>query len=215
LLAGQSADGLAANGADALTQLIESYLSVRANAFTDALAIDALPHVGRALPRWHAAVVAGGDDPAARAAMSYGALAGGISLAHAGLGVVHGVVAPLSAVIDVPHGAGCGALLVAGMEANVRALESRTPESPALGKMSQLGRLLADSTGDDRAARHDLLACLRDLVGRLGLPGLRAYGLTDDLIGPVAATARTSSSLRSNPVDLTDAELTEILRNSL
>ena len=215
LLVGQSAEGLAANGADALTQLIESHLSVRANRFTDALAIDALPDVGVALPRWHAAVVAGGDDAAARSAMSYGALAGGISLAHAGLGVVHGLVAPLSAVIEVPHGAGCGAMLTAGIEANVQALESRAPDSPALAKLSRLGRLLAGSTGDDAAARRALVDWLRALVERLQLRGLAAYGVTDELIGQVAATARMSSSMRSNPVELTEEELANILLASL
>jgi alcohol dehydrogenase len=215
LLVGQSAHGLAANGADALTQLIESYLSLRANRFTDALAIDALPGVGMALPRWHGAVVDGGDDPAARAAMSYGALAGGISLAHAGLGVVHGLIAPLSAVIDVPHGAGCGALLVAGMETNVRALESRAPESPALGKLARLGRLLAGSAGDDAAARRHLVDWLRALVERLNIRGLGSYGLSADLIPGLAASARTSSSMHSNPVELTHEELTKVLRESV
>jgi alcohol dehydrogenase class IV len=215
LLLGQSAEGLAANGADALTQLLESYLSLRANRFTDAIAIDALPDVGQALPRWHAAVVAGVDDAAARSAMSYGALAGGISLAHAGLGVVHGLVAPLSAVIDVPHGAGCGAMLAAGVEANVRALESRAPDAPALAKMARFGRLLAGSTGDDAAARRALVDWLRALVDRLSLRGLASYGLTEDLIPRVAASARTSSSMRSNPVELTEEELAGVLRASL
>jgi alcohol dehydrogenase class IV len=215
LLVGQSAEGLAANGADALTQLIESYLSLRANRFTDALAIDALPDVGVALPRRHAAVLRGDDDAAARSAMSYGALAGGISLAHSGLGVVHGLVAPLSAVIDVPHGAGCGALLTAGIETNVRALESRAPDSPALGKLSRLGRLLAGSTGDDAAARLALVDWLRAVVEQLSLRGLASYGLTEDLITRVAASARTSSSMRSNPCELTEEELANILLASL
>jgi alcohol dehydrogenase class IV len=215
LLVGQSPGGLAANGSDALTQLIEPYLSLRATRYTDALALDALRDVGEALPRWHSAVVGGRDDPAARSAMSYGALISGICLAQAGLGVVHGLVAPLSAVIDVPHGAGCGAMLVAGVEANVRALEGRVPDSQTLDKLSRLGRLLAGSTGNDAAARRALIDWLRGVVDRLSLPGLASYGLTDELIGQVAASARTSSSMRSNPIELTDEELADVLRTSL
>jgi alcohol dehydrogenase class IV len=214
LLVGQPPDRVAANGADAVTQLIESYLSLRAGPVTDALARAALRDAGGALPRWHTAVTGGGDDPVARSAMAYAALVSGICLAQTGLGVVHGLVAPLGAVTDVPHGAGCGALLVAGVEANIRALESRAPGSPALDRLAELGGLLAGEESDPRAARQALVDWLRALVSQLALPGLADHGLTEELTPGVAATARTSSSMRTNPIELTEDELASVLRAS-
>jgi len=212
LLVGLPATTIAANGADALTQLLESYLSSRANAFTDALAVDGLRVAGRALPRWHGAVARGGDDADARSGMAYAALVSGICLAHTGLGVVHGLVAPLGAHTATPHGAGCGALLVAGVRANIEALE-RTGGEQALRRYSELGRLLAGAPGEasDAHARGTLVAWLRSLVADLGVPGLAHWGLTPGIAATVASLARTSSSMRTNPVELSEGELVDVL----
>lgn len=217
LLVGLSPETIAANGADAVTQLLESYTSTRAGPLTDALALEGLRAAATALPRWHAAVRGGGDDPAARAAMAYAALLSGICLAQAGLGVVHGLVAPLGARIPVSHGAGCGALLAAGVATNLRALDAGRGGPEALDRYAVLARVLVpDSAGNpsDVAARAGLVSWLGSLVAELGIPRLAAFGLTDEDAGIVAGQARTSSSMRTNPVELTDAELIEILVDS-
>ena len=117
---------IAANGMDAFTQLLESYVSIHANAFTDALAWSGMEAVRDGfLAAFH-----GGDSDAARlgrACMSYAALLSGITLAQAGLGSVHGLASPLGAYFPIPHGVVCGTLVATATEANIRALRERTP----------------------------------------------------------------------------------------
>ena len=208
LLEGLPPEVIAANGADAMTQLLEGYTSRRATPVTDALALDGLAAARDALPRWHAAATRGEDDPDARTAMAYAALLSGIVLANAGLGIVHGIVAVVGAHTDTPHGAGCGALLVAGVETNIRALEGRMPRHPVLARYGTLGRLLAGGTAtDDAVARQVLIAWLERLVEGLRLPGLASYGVTEALVPRLARESLTSSSTKANPIDLTEAEV--------
>ena len=215
LLTATPPDRIAANGSDALTQLLESYVSVRASPFTDALAVEGLAKAARALPAWHRAASSGADEPGARGSMAWAALLSGITLAHAGLGVVHGIVAALGGLTSTPHGAGCAALLAAGVEANVRALEARAPSSPSLAKLATLGRLVAGSAAtDDAAARRDLVAWLRALTAELQLPGLATYGVGSDNLPAIVAQSR-GSSMRTNPVDLTDDEIATVNEASL
>lgn len=217
LLAGVPAAVIAGNGGDAVTQLIEAYTTRRAGRLTDALALDGLAAARDALPAWHAAALEGRDDPEARTAMAYAATVGGIALANAGLGVVHGIVATVGARTDTPHGAGCGALLSAGVAANIRALETRDRSNPALARYATLGRLLAGlpAAAPDDAARGELIRWLGELVTALRLPGLAAYGVTDDLVAPLAEESRTASSTKANPIELTVDELAGIIAASL
>jgi len=217
LLVGLPPAAVAANGADALTQLVESFLSTRASPVTDALALDGLRAAAPALPRWRAAVRDGGDDPQARTAMAYAALLSGICLAHAGLGVVHGLVAPLGAQSRVPHGTACGALLAAGVAVNIRALEAGRGDPAALDRYATLGRELApdlEAERSDAEARAAFVAWLVALVAALEIPPLAAWGVSDAVVASVASEARTSSSMRTNPVDLTEVELVEVLARS-
>ena len=214
LLAGSGRELIAANGLDAVTQLLESYVSLRAAPITDALALDGLAATRDGLIAWHNEPN-GPNAPAARARMAYAALLSGICLANAGLGAVHGLAAALGARFPIPHGIACGATLAAATAANVTALEARDPGSPALARYAVLGRLLADLPADvgDEPARAALIATIDRWSATLAVPRLGSFGLDEADIAAVVADSR-GSSMRTNPVVLDDAELTGILRRS-
>ncbi len=148
--------------------------------------------------------------------MAYAALLSGVCLANAGLGAVHGFASPLGAQLPIPHGMACGAVLWQTIRTNITALSERVPESPALPKYAEAGRILAGlpSTIRDGAARVALVDTLHDMVQSLGVPGLSAFELTPDLI-PVVVADSPGSSMRTNPVALTDEELADILEQAL
>ena len=222
LLAGCPPAVIAGDGMDALTQLLESFTSTDASPFTDAVARSGLAAIGGALPAWHAAVHDGAgasETAAARGAMAWAALCSGIALASAGLGAVHGLVAPLGARFGIHHGAGCGALVAAVTRTNLAALTERAPGSRALERYAEAWRLLVgdttptDGTRTGEAARHALLATLDRLTAVLRIPGLAAYGVTADAFPALVAESR-GSSMRTNPVVLTDDEIGAILAAS-
>ena len=203
---------IAANGMDALTQLLESCVSLKANPFTDALAMSGIRAVRDGLFDWVE------DTPRAaegRAAMAYAALLSGITLAQAGLGSVHGLAAPLGAFFPIPHGVVCGTLVATCTGMNLTALRQREPDSPALSRYAHAGRVLSDNmTLDDDAACEALLELLNNWTQRLALPRLSDYGMKQADIPRVVATCR-GSSMKTNPVELTDAEVAEILQERL
>jgi alcohol dehydrogenase class IV len=209
LLAGCPPSLIAANGMDALTQLLESYLSIRANPLTDALALKGIAAVRDGLMDWYA----GGDDAAAgRAQMALAALFSGICLAQAGLGSVHGLAQPLGSFFPIPHGVVCGTLLAAAVRVNVEAMESRAPAHPALGRYAEVARLLgADLRIDDTAARAWLIAELDDWTRRLALPPLAGLGVAQGDFARIVANSR-GSSMKTNPIELDDAEVERILQ---
>ncbi len=215
LLDGLGPGSIASNGMDALTQLLESYVSLRAGPLTDALAVSGLEAARDGLLAWHADP-SGPDAPAARSRMAYAALLSGVCLAHAGLGAVHGLASPLGARSPVPHGAACGSTLAAVTASNISALANREPDSPALGRYARLGRLLADppATTTDQEARSALVSTLTDWTARLRVPRLRTFGLSADDVPAIVADAR-GSSMRTNPIVLTDEELASILEASI
>jgi alcohol dehydrogenase class IV len=202
---------LAANGMDAFTQLLESYVSSKANPFTDALAVSGIEQLRDALlPLYE-----GQGDPAAhRCAMAYAALLSGITLAQVGLGSVHGLAAPLGAFFPIPHGAVCGTLVAEATRINIVALESRMRESSALDKYARIGRLLSLRNLTDDEARVALVDILENWTRRLQLPRLGAYGVTQSDIPHIVANSR-GSSMKTNPVLLTDAEIAQVLRARL
>jgi alcohol dehydrogenase class IV len=215
LLTGLPLPAIAFNGLDALTQLLESYVSQRAGPLTDALALDGLAAIRDGLVAWHREPE-GPSAGAARARTAYGALLSGICLANAGLGAVHGLAAPLGGLLPIPHGAACGAILWQTTAATITALTEREPGSPALARYATLGRLLGELPAGttDEAARTGLVRTLRDWTAVLGTPGLASFGLTDEGVRVVVTGAR-GSSMRTHPVTLTDDELAGILRASL
>ena len=218
LLAGCPPALIAGDGMDAVTQLLESFISTGASPFTDAMARTGLEAAAGALPAWHAATVAGAppeSSAAARAAMSWAACCSGIALASAGLGAVHGIVAALGAAFPVPHGIGCGMLLAATTRANVGALEARAPGSPALARYADAGRILAgDRALTDAQARDALLATLDSWTKILQMPTLADFGVRPRSLPGLVAESR-GSSMRTNPILLSDEEIAGIVAAAL
>lgn len=203
---------VAADGMDALTQLLESYVSLKANPLTDALALSGIAAVRDALLPWYAGE---GDVAAHRRAMAYAALLSGITLAQVGLGSVHGLAAPLGAFFPMPHGVACGTLVAVCSEMNIGALRQREPSNPALGKYADLGRLLSGARDlSDEQACETLLNLLTGWTDALQLPRLSSYGMQAADIPRVVAHCR-GSSMKTNPVILTDDEVAAILKARL
>ena len=195
------------SGLDALTQVIEPYLCTRANPFTDALCRDAIPRAVSGLRRLSDAFDRGGDDPMARDDMALASVIGGLALANAGLGAVHGLAGPAGGYL-AQHGLICARLLVPVLLAN----EARA-ESPALrGRFSDLRAWMGDAFGVSAEMAFEALA--RFIEGQ-NLPRLGQAGLPADKIDQIAQAAASASSIKANPVDLTASDLTEILREAL
>jgi alcohol dehydrogenase class IV len=194
----------AASGLDALTQCLEPFVSVRANPLTDGLAREGLRRAAAGLRRAYA----DGADIGARADMAVCSLLGGIALANAKLGAVHGLAGVIGGTAAVPHGVACAALLAPVIEANVRALRPGPPGHPALARYAEAARLL---TGNPGASIEDGVAWIRETVTLLAIPGLGACGIQPRHADDVAAKAMRSSSMQGNPVSLSSGELRAIL----
>ena len=198
----------ATTGLDALTQLIEPYVSLRANPLTDAFCLEGLPRVSRSLRRaYHF-----GHDLAARESMSLASLLGGLALANSGLGVVHGFAAPLGGMFDAPHGAVCAALLPHGVAVNIRAARARNPEGETLRRYETVARLL---TGNPGALPEDGGEWVRQLCGEFQIPPLSSYGVQRQDVPTLVEMASKASSTKGNPITLTTDELGEVLTSAL
>ena len=194
-------------GLDALTQLIEPYVSARANPLVDAICVEGLPRIARSLRRaYH-----DGADREARRDMSLAALFGGLALANAGLGVVHGFAAPLGGTFHAPHGALCAAVLPHGMAANVAAMRARAPEHPALERYAAIARLL---TGRSSATADEGMAWVRTLCAELNVPALRKWGVAEADLRCIVEKAKHASSMKANPLPLTGEELLDVLSSA-
>lgn len=212
LLASCPKSQIAANAMDALTQLLESYVSIKANSFTDALVESGLKAVRNGLFAWYE----GGEQaPFGRERMAYAALLSGVCLAQTGLGSVHGLASPLGAFFPIPHGVVCGTLVGAATRANLVALAEREPGNPSWRKYARAGDILHGrhfpTTEESHAA---LLALLDEWIERLALPRLRAYGIQESDFPRIVAHAR-GGSMKTNPVVLNDAEIVVILQQRL
>lgn len=202
---------IAANGMDAFTQLLESYVSTNANPFTDALAISGMEAVRDSLLPWYEG---NGEASEYRAGMAYAALLSGITLAQVGLGSVHGLAAPLGAFFPIPHGAACGTLVAKATRINIAALQERTPDSRTLSKYADVGRLLTEKSLSDEASHEALLHTLEDWTRRLDIPRLGHYGITSNDVPRIVANSR-GSSMKTNPVVLSDLEIARLVNARL
>jgi alcohol dehydrogenase class IV len=199
----------AATGLDALTQLLEAFVSPSSNPLTDAICREGLQRTACSLER----ACANGNDRQAREDMSLASLCGGLALANARLGAVHGIAGPFGGAFRAPHGAVCGRLLPLVAAANIAALRERRSGSPALGRFQEAARIL---TGDSGVDAEDGAAWLGELCGRLGVPSLSTYGFSETTDGPdLIAKSLRSSSMRGNPIDLTETELHSILKQAM
>lgn len=191
-------------GLDTLTQLIEPYVSSRANPLVDAICVEGIRRVAGALRRaYH-----DGTDRDARHDMALGSLFGGLALANAGLGVVHGFAAPLGGQWRAPHGALCAALLPHGIEANVTALRARAPQHSSLERYTTIARLLS---GRSEATAEDGIDWVRSLCAELNVPSLRAWGINEADSPGIVEKAAKASSMQANPLPLTSEELMAVL----
>jgi alcohol dehydrogenase class IV len=198
----------AASGLDALTQCLEPFVSVQATPLTDGLAREGLRRAGTGLR----AAYANGEDLAARADMAMCSLLGGISLANAKLGAVHGLAGVIGGTADVPHGLACAALLAPVIEANVRAARSSPPGADVLDRYTEAAGLL---TRQSDASVEDGLSWIRETLTLLQVPGLAAFGLGPQQADDIAANALVSSSMKGNPVPLSHADLKAIVLEAI
>ena len=191
-----------ASGLDAVTQVIEPYLSSKANPLTDAICRDAIPKGLVALRQIMAA-----EDPEARDALAWVSLCGGLALANSGLGVVHGLAGPLGGLSNAAHGAICGALLPHGMRTNAAAGEDPVLQS----RIAEVQGWIAQAFGVAPDAAFDVL---HDWSRSAGLPGLDALGISDAARAQAARDAVSSSSMKANPVALSEAQLSELMERA-
>jgi alcohol dehydrogenase len=202
---------IAANGMDAFTQLLESYVSSRAAPLTDSLAWGGMKAARDGLLALHAST----GDATARERMAYAALISGITLAQVGLGSVHGLAAPLGAFFPIPHGVACGTLLATATRINIESLRTRDPAHPALEKYAQVGRLLSRQGHLHRDAAHTVLIdTLETWTRELKLPTLAHYGVMPSDIPRIVANSR-GSSMKTNPIPLQDSEIAAILASRM
>ena len=198
----------ASTGLDALTQVIEPFVSNAANPLTDALCKEGMARAARSLRRaYHS-----GKDIQAREDLCITSLFGGLALANAKLGAVHGFAGVLGGMFPGPHGAICARLLPLVIESNLDALKRREPSNPAINRLEEVARIL---TGNPNAGAVDGLAWINDLAAELVVPSLSAYGLTAANIPEVVEKSAKASSMKGNPIVLTDEEMHVILERAL
>ena len=195
----------ASTGLDALTQLIEPFVCRRANPMTDGFCIEGIQRAARSLRE----AVFNGQNKSAREDMAMASLFGGLALANAGLGAVHGFAGPIGGSFPAPHGAICAVLLPHVMAANLRALRERGPDSLALHRYDRIATLL---TGNPQATADAGVEWVQELVGELPIPKLSAYGIREEHVADLVAKAANASSMKANPIVLTPGELAQTLR---
>ena len=198
----------ASTGLDALTQCMEPYVSNKANPLTDAICREGIQRAARSLRR----AFTDGGDATAREDMAIASLCGGLALANAKLGAVHGFAGPLGGMFPIPHGTICARLLPPVMEANVRALRDRALDSLALARYDEIAQILS---GDSNARAADGVAWIKEICAELATLSLGSFGVTTDAIPEIVAKAQRASSMQGNPIPLTADELTRILHQAL
>jgi alcohol dehydrogenase class IV len=198
----------ASTGLDAFTQLLEAFVSNKANPLTDGICREGLRRAAGSLVR----VFEDGRDTEAREAMSLASLFGGLALANAKLGAVHGIAGPLGGMFKAAHGAICGRLLPYVMEMNISALQMREPESPSLVRYREVARIL---TGKTEAEPSDGIDWIQNICSRLKLPPLADYKITEADFPLLVEKGQAASSMKGNPIQLTEEELVKILQQAL
>ena len=198
----------AATGLDAFTQLLEAYVSPSANPLTDGICREGLQRAARSLETAYFK----GNNAAARRDMCLASLFGGLALANAKLGAVHGIAGPLGGLYDAPHGAVCAGLLPHVIEINLSALQERDPDSRAVTRYQEVARII---TGSTAAGVSDGIKWVRDLCTKLKVPPLAEYGIKEADFAGIVENSKNSSSMKGNPVLLNEKELMEVLERAL
>jgi len=198
----------ASSGLDALTQLIEPFVSVKANPMTDAICREGMHHAAQSLRRAYE----NGADKEAREGMALASLFGGMALANAALGAVHGFAGPLGGMLHAPHGALCARLLPLVVEANLKALEMRQPEHPAITRYIEIAQIL---TGNKNATAIDGVEWVSELVNALDIPALSAYRMSEKDFPEAVEKTMKANSFKGNPIALNEADLRGILEKAI
>ncbi|MEO0293411.1 MAG: iron-containing alcohol dehydrogenase [candidate division WOR-3 bacterium] len=194
-------------GLDAFTQVIEPFVSNKSNPLTDSICKEGIKRISRSILE----VIKDGSNTRAREDMCIGSLFGGIALANAKLGAVHGFAGALGGVIDVSHGLLCGILLPFVIKMNIKALKEREPLSPTLIKYKEIAKIV---TGKEKAEEKDLISWIEDLYGNFNIPCLSELKLEKEKLEEIVENAKKSSSMQGNPIVLTDEELREIIKEA-
>ena len=200
----------AACGMDAFTQLLESYVSPQSSPVTDALALSGIHHMASALTP---ASTHRGDSIELRSALAYAAFLSGITLANAGLGIIHGLASPIGALVPIPHGVVCATLVGEACRMNINRLrELRRPDDIMLVKYAEIGRVLSGEDGPDLLASCDLLLhTLDQWTEKLSIPRLGHYRVAESDLETLAAQA----GQKTNPIQLEIEDIKTILRTRL
>ncbi|NPV85039.1 MAG: iron-containing alcohol dehydrogenase [Anaerolineae bacterium] len=198
----------ASTGLDALTQVIEPYVSLKASPMTDMFCREGIQRISRSVVRAYQ----NGSDVLAREDMAWGSLLGGLSLANAGLGAVHGFAAPIGGMFTAPHGAVCASLLPGVVRMNIRALRQRFPDSKALIRYDEIAQIMSQT---EKAKGDDAVKFLQELNAALHIPRLSDFGITPADVPQIVEKAAIASSMKANPIQLTAEELSEILFEAL
>ena len=197
----------ASTGLDALTQLLEAFVSNKANPFTDGICIEGLKRASRSL---YSAYTSG--DISAREDMCLASLFSGLALANAKLGAVHGLAAPLGGMLSAPHGTICARLLPFVIEMNVNSLIKKDPSSDFLKRFDTVAQIL---TKNDHASAMEAVSWIKNICSAMEIPVLKKFGLEESALPAIVQQAKKSSSTKGNPVELTDEELAQILRQAM
>lgn len=200
-------DITASTGLDALTQLLEAYISSGANPLTDGICREGLARASRSIR----VAYRDGANSTAREDMALASLFSGIALANAKLGAVHGFAAAAGGRCRAPHGLICACLLPHVEEMNLRTLRARAPASPALARLEDVAKIL---TGNPAARAEDGIGWLKELCAHMEVPRLGQIGIGMDRHPEIVTAAMRASSMKGNPIVLTDEELDEILQRA-
>ena len=192
---------------DALTHLIETFVSSQANPFIDMICSDGIQRIAKFTERayYH------GNDIEARENLAFAAMLGGMALSNAKLGAVHGFAGPLGGAFHAPHGAVCACLLPAVMEVNIDAVHKKL-EAGTAAKFNQIARWL---TNNNKSQAEDGVVWIRDLIKKLKIPGLSSFGVQNADFQELIEKAKKASSMKGNPVVLNDGQLLQILEKSM
>lgn len=196
----------ASTGLDALTQCIEAFVSHAANPLTDAICREGISRSRGLVRAFHQ-----GDDRSARHDMCVTSLCGGLALANAKLGAVHGFAAVLGGMFSAPHGVICARLLGPVMAATIAAARGRLRDTPILSRFDDVARLLS---GNHDASASDGVRIVEDLRREMKIPSLGALGLEREAVPLVVEKAKNASSMKGHPLTLTTGELAAILEQS-
>lgn len=201
-----SPDVTASTGLDALTQLIEPFVCRMPNPLIDPICLDGIKRVARSLRKAYEQ----GEDVPAREDMALASLFGGLALANAKLGAVHGIAGPLGGMVPVPHGVACAKLLPVVMKTNIEALETRNSESPVLKRYREIAQIC---TGKFNVESKEGVAWIEDLCQTFNIPSMSQFGLSENDFSILVEKAKKASSMKGNPIDLTDEEIINILNH--